>query len=474
MKWGARPGLPVVMLLWLLVADPVTAARALPDFTALVETSSAAVVNISTTQQHAPPRVDPPIAEHDDERPLDELFRRFFDHDRGGAPEAPPFAATSLGSGFLISDDGYILTSYHVVRGADEILVTLSDRRQFVATTVGHDEESDLALLKVDARDLPVARLGSAHGLKVGEWVVAIGSPFGFEHSVTAGIVSAKGRSLRSERFVPFIQTDVAINPGNSGGPLFNLDGEVIGINSQIYSRTGGFQGVSFAIPVELALDVVEQLRASGRVSRGWLGVNIQDVSRELAQSFGMVKPEGALVTRVLPGSPASQAGLQPGDIILRFDGTEVERSAMLPQLVGGARADRTVPLELLREGRRRDISVALDELPRRERIARARIAEPETPGHLGLAVDDLTDDQRQRHELPRFGVLVTEVGRGPAQRGGVRSGDVILMVDQVRVRDSAHFANLAADLRTDRPVPFLVQRGSVPVFLAIRAGAAE
>jgi S1-C subfamily serine protease len=386
MKWVAKPVLPVVMLLWLLAADPLSAAaRGLPDFSALVETSSPAVVNIATTQQRAPARVHPPTIERGDERPLDELFRRFFDEDGGAAPDATPFAATSLGSGFLISDDGYILTSYHVVRGADEILVTLSDRRQFVAATVGHDEESDLALLKVDARDLPVARLGSAQGLKVGEWVVAIGSPFGFEHSVTAGIVSAKGRSLRSERFVPFIQTDVAINPGNSGGPLFNLDGEVVGINSQIFSRTGGFQGISFAIPVEVALDVVEQLRADVFVRRliERIGLRrhrlfvatpeaaerLQSLSRleELAAAWTRREPRGSVRDFVRHLTAVADAGEldpddastpPPGEVVLaepeQVKGLEFDRVYLLGldrgAIEGRPWEDEWVPPELVAE----------------------------------------------------------------------------------------------------------------------------
>ena len=281
----------VLMLLCLAFA-PAADARSTPDFTGLVEAASRAVVNISTTQPE-------PVRGTKPGRRLDEL-----------APEFPlPFEGPSMGSGFLISDDGFVLTNYHVVHAGGEIVVTLSDRRQYLAEVVGYDEDSDLALLKVDAKGLPAARLGDSGALRVGEWVVAIGSPFGFEHSVTAGIVSAKGRSLSSERYVPFLQTDVAINPGNSGGPLFNLDGEVVGINSQIYSRTGGFQGVSFAIPIDVALDVVAQLRASGRVSRGWLGVRVQDVSRELAESLGLERPEGALITGVLDDSPAARAG---------------------------------------------------------------------------------------------------------------------------------------------------------------------
>ncbi|MFM8355882.1 MAG: trypsin-like peptidase domain-containing protein, partial [Gammaproteobacteria bacterium] len=295
-----------------MVLAPVVAhARDLPDFTPLVEKNAAAVVNISTVQKDNPHSEGP--QNRSDE--LDEFFRRFFPPDGSrGVPFAKP---RSLGSGFVLSADGYILTNNHVVEDADEIMVRFNDRREMTATLVGSDPRSDLALLKVDADELPTVRIARSDDLKVGEWVLAIGSPFGFDYSVTAGIVSAKGRSLpteQNENYVPFIQTDVAINPGNSGGPLFNLDGEVVGINSQIYSNSGGFMGVSFAIPIDVAMDVVDQLKASGKVARGWLGVVIQEVSRDLAESFGLNRPHGALVTRVLEDGPADQAGLREGD----------------------------------------------------------------------------------------------------------------------------------------------------------------
>ncbi len=451
-----------------LLAAGIARPEPLPDFVALVERTSPAVVNIATTFRPPARQADTDDGER---RRFDEMFRRFFGED--GAPMPPDgFDGASLGSGFVLTTDGAILTNYHVVRGADEIVVTMSDRRQFVAELVGYDEDSDLALLQVDAEGLPAAKVGDADALKVGEWVYAIGSPFGFEHSVTVGIVSAKARALRSERFVPFLQTDVAINPGNSGGPLFNLEGEVVGINSQIFSRTGGFQGVSFAIPIEIALDVVEQLHTTGRVSRGWLGVNIQDVTRELAESFRMSRPEGALVTRVVADSPAARSGLRVGDVIVGFDGRAVERSTMLPQLVGGTRAHRTVKIEVLRDGRRRTLEVALGELSRPRRVADVDSVTPAPSGALGIAVADLNGEQRESRGLTDYGVLVTDVGTGPARLGGLRSGDVILMFDQVRVRDSAHFDRLVDSMRTDRPVAVLVQRDGAPVFLAVRAGA--
>ncbi len=449
---------PILMLLWLAFA-PATLAQPGPDFAALVEEASAAVVNIAAAR--------PPQAverKPGSSTPLDELLRGF--------PQ--PFDGPSMGSGFFISDDGYVLTNYHVVHAGGEIVVTLSDRRQLVAELVGFDEDSDLALLKVDAKGVPVARVGTSERLRVGEWVVAIGSPFGFEHSVTAGIVSAKGRSLSSERYVPFLQTDVAINPGNSGGPLYNLQGEVVGINSQIYSRTGGFQGVSFAIPVEVALDVVAQLRAHGRVSRGWLGVTVQDVTRDVAESFGLTRPEGALITQVLEDSPAARASLQRGDVILEFDGHPVERSSMLPQLVGGAPANRSVPVRIMRDRRSRTIDVAVGELPREAPLA--TIPAPARVGgnRIGAVVAPLTDEQRSAHELPEFGVLVMEVGEGVARRAGLRVGDVVLSIEKHRIRDVAHFNELVNGLPKGKAVAALVQRGGSPLFLAFKVEADE
>ena len=323
-------------------------ARTLPDFTELVEQNRAAVVNISTSQRRtaSPNRPRVPrgfeIPDLPEDSPFQEFFRRFF-----GEGEIEEFDTQSLGSGFIISPDGYIISNNHVVRNADEVIVRLTDRREFKATVVGTDERSDVALLKIEASELPVVELGTGYELKVGEWVLAIGSPFGFDYSVTAGIVSAKGRSLPRENYVPFIQTDVAINPGNSGGPLFNLQGQVVGVNAQIFSRTGGFMGLSFAIPIDVAMNVANQLRDKGRVSRGWLGVLIQDVTLELAESFGMDKPQGALIARVLDGSPARRAGIEVGDILLSFDGRSIDRSSELPPIVGhtpvgqgGARSD--------------------------------------------------------------------------------------------------------------------------------------
>ncbi|MBS1202979.1 MAG: serine peptidase [Chromatiaceae bacterium] len=363
-----------------------------------------------------------------------------------------------------------MLTNSHVVEGADEIIVRTSDRREFVATLVGTDKRSDIALLKVDAEGLPTAHIGSAKGLQVGEWVLAIGSPFGFEHSATAGIVSAMGRSLPSENYIPFIQTDVAINPGNSGGPLFNLDGEVVGVNSQIYSRTGGFMGLSFAIPIDVAMDVVEQLKTKGRVSRGWLGVLIQDVTRELAPTFGLKRPEGALVAQVLPDSPAAAAGVLPGDVILSYSGKELNASSALPPLVGATPVGEKAQLEVMRKGQRVSLEVTIAELPDEEQLAGGPDeAAPLKTNRLGLVVGNLTSDQRQQLGIEQNGVLVEEVAEGPAARAGITAGDVILMLDNQDVADLDGFNRILEAIDPGRSVAVLIQRGDGRMFYAIR-----
>ena len=447
-------------------------AQSLPDFTELVERNRAAVVNISTTQRRTVPADRPrmprgfEIPDLPEDSPFHEFFRRFF-----GEGEIEEFDAQSLGSGFIISQDGFIISNNHVVRNADEVIVRLSDRREYSAKVVGTDEPSDVALLKIDAEGLPAVRLGSGYELKVGEWVLAIGSPFGFDHSVTAGIVSAKGRSLPRENYVPFIQTDVAINPGNSGGPLFNLHGEVVGVNSQIFSRTGGFMGLSFAIPIDVAMDVADQLREKGRVSRGWLGVLIQDVTRELAESFGMSKPQGALVARVLEGSPAERAGFEVGDILLSFDEQPVERSSDLPPIVGRTRVGREVTVEILRDGESMRLMVTTDELPDDDEVQVAAAQTPEgvEATRLGLMVRDMTDEERASVDLAEQGVVVSEVLAGPAERAGIRQGDLILMLNNQKVANSDDFERLAGELPQGKAVSVLVQRQGNPIFLALK-----
>ena len=469
---GIRVLIAVVSMTAACLCSVPALARSLPDFTELVERNRASVVNISTTQRRRAPAGRPrmprgfEIPELPEDSPFHEFFRRFF-----GEGEIEEFDAQSLGSGFIISPDGFIISNNHVVRNADEVIVRLSDRREYKANIVGTDEPSDVALLKIDADGLPAVRLGTDYELNVGEWVLAIGSPFGFDHSVTAGIVSAKGRSLPRENYVPFIQTDVAINPGNSGGPLFNLQGEVVGVNSQIFSRTGGFMGLSFAIPIDVAMDVANQLREKGRVSRGWLGVLIQDVTLELAESFGMAKPQGALVAKVLDGSPAQRAGFEVGDIVLSFDGHSIERSSDLPPIVGSTRAGREVSVEVLRDGESMVLKVTTDELSDDDehRLASADPAEDVEANRLGVVVRDLSDEERASFDVADQGVLVTGVSDGPGKQAGIREGDLVLMLNSEKVSSRDDFERLAAELPEGKAVSVLVQREGSPIFLALK-----
>ncbi|MCZ6617325.1 MAG: DegQ family serine endoprotease [Gammaproteobacteria bacterium] len=441
----------------------------LPDFTELVIANSPAVVNISTVKQ-VERRSSRPRSRNDE---LDEFFRRFFPPGGGRSPDGgrgPSIRPMSLGSGFIISSDGYLLTNNHVVQGADEILVRFSDRREMIAELIGSDPRSDLALLKVDAQDLPTVELGRSKNLKVGEWVLAIGSPFGFDYSVTAGIVSAKGRSLPTEfqeNYVPYIQTDVAINPGNSGGPLFNLDGKVVGINSQIYSNSGGFMGVSFAIPIDIAMEVVDQLRSSGRVSRGWLGVGIGQVTRDLAESFGLDRPHGALVSQVMDESPAELGGIQVEDIITKFNGQSIDLSSELPHYVGRARAGSEAELQILRDGEEITLTLKIGEAPEREsRQVSARETDQDEPSRLGLNVENLDEDGRQRLNISG-GVRVLEA-TGAAAQAGFRRGDVITRLNHKTVTDLESFLEIAEALPSG-PTPVLIIRGRTPTFLALR-----
>jgi serine protease Do len=362
------------------------------------------------------------------------------------------------------------------VDGADEIIVRLADRKSYQAEVIGTDKGSDVALLKIYAKGLPTLKIGSSKSLKVGEWVLAIGSPFGFDHTVTAGIVSAKGRSLPSENYVPFIQTDVAINPGNSGGPLFDMDGKVVGINSQIYSRTGGFMGLSFAIPIELAMNVAEQLKTKGHVSRGYLGVLIQDVTRELAESFGLDHPRGALVSRVMPDTPAEEAGVKTGDIILAFNGHKLLNSSQLPPLVGASSINGKAELTVLRDGKEITLTVRLAELPDEEKLT-AKSDQPGTSAdnRLGLVVQALTDQHRKQLGMDDLeGVVVTRVAPGAAHSAGIRSGDVIVQLGSERTPDLEHFQAQVDSLKGGQTVAILVQRRSGPVFMALRVPDGE
>ncbi|MCG8324971.1 MAG: Do family serine endopeptidase, partial [Thiotrichales bacterium] len=351
------------------------------------------------------------------------------------------------------------------------IIVRLNDRREYTAEVIGADERSDIALLKIDGKDLPTVKIGDSTKVRVGEWVLAIGTPFGFDHSVTAGIVSAIGRSLPNENYVPFIQTDVAINPGNSGGPLFNLDGEVIGVNSQIYSRTGGFMGLSFAVPINVTMEVYQQLRDDGFVSRGWLGVLIQDVNAELAESFGMKKPQGALVAKVLEDSPAAKAGFEVGDIVTRFNGEYIRYSSDLPPMVGISRVGDSVPVEIIRHGKNKTLTVVIARLPD-ETMAKSgsrKNTDPAESNQLKIIVKDLTNEQRSELELEDHGVVVEESSDGPARDAGIRKGDVIVLINNVRIKDKEHFEEIVNKLPEDKSIPILIQRRGGPIFLALK-----
>lgn len=450
----------------------VSHARDLPDFTVLAEQNSPAVVNISTSQKSGVKRHMPKgfsMPEVPEGSPFNDLFKHFFGE---GMEDFAERESQSLGSGFVISSDGYILTNYHVVADADEIQVRFSDRRFYDAKVIGSDKGSDVALIKIEATELPTVKIGKSSDLKVGEWVLAIGSPFGFDHTVTAGIVSAKGRSLPSENYVPFIQTDVAINPGNSGGPLFNLDGEVIGVNSQIYSRTGGFMGLSFAIPIELAINVADQLREHGRVSRGYLGVLIQDVDHNLAESFGMAQPYGALVSRVMPDSPADKAGIEVGDVILAFNGQRLLNSSQLPPLVGASRVEEEASLQVLRYGKELTLAVQVGRLAEDEEEVAAvpSRAEPDQIEQLGLAVIDIEPQVRKELGLEEpGGALVGKVSPGAAQDAGIRRGDIVLMFDGVDIENAKHLRELIEGAEDKRTVAVLVKRGDNPLFMALR-----
>ena len=467
-------GLLISISIFISVASLEAVARYnLPDFTELVEEHADAVVNISTSKQTEVKRGLPPgmdLPEMPDGSPFGEFFEKFFgEHGGNGGDEF--FNSRSLGSGFIISKDGYVITNHHVVKDADEIIVKLSDRRQLVAEMVGSDPRSDIALLKLEGDGFPSVKLGDSDAVKVGQWVLAIGSPFGFDASVTAGIVSAKGRSLPSENYVPFIQTDVAINPGNSGGPLFDLDGKVVGINSQIYTRSGGFMGLSFAIPIEDAMDVVDQLKASGYVSRGWLGVYIQEVTRELAESFGMEKPTGALVAKILPESPAQDTDLQIGDIILSYNSEEVKNSASLPPLVGRTRVGETVKLKIMRNGKTKTVKLEIGQLPEQDQaLSKNEVPEEEMENSVfGLVLRPLTEEEMESLELENNGLLVLEAQNGVAKTAGIRKGDVIQMINGEAIETVKAFTELMESLPEGKFISILVQRSHGPEFLAMR-----
>ena len=480
----------IVSLLTALALPSASAqSRELPDFTDLVEKQGGAVVNISITQVIHAARGGPqfPQSPFDENDPMAELFRRFGQPRMPGMPGMPgmpqqrDYESKSLGSGFIVTADGLILTNAHVVADADEVMVRLTDKREFKAKVLGADRRTDVALIKISATGLPVVKFGDSTKLKVGEWVLAIGSPFGFENSVTAGIVSAKGRQLPQENYVPFIQTDVAINPGNSGGPLFNMRGEVVGINSQIYSQSGGSIGLSFAIPIDVALDIKNQLLTNGRVARGRIGVAIQELNKEMAESFGLAKPEGALVSKVEKDSPADRGGVQEGDIILKFEGKQVGQSADLSRMVGSTHPGVQAKLDVWRDGKMTALNVTIGEMPDedgkslKQKGRRSKPAVPAAANHLGLVLSDMSPEQKRQMGINN-GVVVEDVQAGG--HVGLQPGDVILaMISkgvQKDVKSVEQFNGLVANVDKNGTLTLLVKRGDAQVFLTLKASGGK
>lgn len=445
-------------------SSPESAPKAsvtLPDFASIVSQQGPAVVNISvsgtmkTSMSGAPgfPGMDP-------NDPFYEFFHRF----QVPAPQGST-PTQGLGSGFIVSKDGVILTNAHVVANANNVIVKLLDKREFKARVIGMDKVSDVAVLKIDAKDLPTIRTGDPQNSRVGEWVIAIGSPFGFENTVTAGIISAKSRTLPDEGYVPFLQTDVAVNPGNSGGPLFNTSGEVIGINSQIFSRSGGYQGLSFAIPIDVAMKVERQILDHGKVSHGRLGVTIQEVNQQLADTFGLDQPEGALVSSVADGSPADKAGIESGDVVLKFNGKPIASSAELPPLVSEQTPGSVAVLQIWRKGKTRDISIKIGEM---EVAGNDASPGSQDKGKLGIAVRPLTAEERKQAEIKQ-GLLVENVEDGPAARAGIRPGDIILSVNQEKIMNSKQLNTLIG--KSKKHIALLILRGDQKLFVPVDMG---
>jgi serine protease Do len=462
----------VVLITTLALTNTHVNAKDLPDFTELAETQGPAVVNISITSTvHGQVASGFPGIPNDED--MQEFFKRFGIPNMPGMPDqgggAQDYKTQSLGSGFILSSDGYILTNAHVVNAADDVLVKLYDKREFKAKIIGADKRTDVALIKIDATNLPKVTIGDPNALKVGEWVAAIGSPFGLENTMTAGIVSAKGRALPQENYVPFIQTDVAINPGNSGGPLFNLRGEVVGINSQIYSRSGGSMGLSFSIPIDVAIDVSNQLKATGKISRGWLGIAIQELTKELSDSFGMKDTNGALVAGIEKNSPADKGGLQAGDVITKFDGKDIKNSNDLPRVVGNTKPSKVVPVEIIRKGNPKTLSVVVGEMP--TDLADANVPSQAAPkveaNKIGLTLRELTPQQKKKLN-GKNGLLVIE-STGAASQAGIRRGDVVLGLNNSESQSVELFNKQINAVPAGKTVAVLVLRGEATLYVPIK-----
>ena len=468
-KWIAVIGLSLVATM-----NAHVYAKDLPDFTELAEKHGAEVVNISVTQIVRADVVGMPFPGMQGDEQMQEFFKRFGIPlmpgmpGQGGLPQ-PDYKSQSLGSGFIISSDGYILTNAHVVNEADEVIVKLSDKREFKAKIIGADKRTDVALVKIEATGLPKVTVGDPAKLKVGEWVAAIGSPFGLENTMTAGIVSAKGRALPQENFVPFIQTDVAINPGNSGGPLFNLAGEVVGINSQIYSRSGGSMGLSFSIPIDVAIEVSNQLKATGKITRGWLGIAIQELTKDLAESFGMKNTNGALVAGVEKNGPADKGGLEAGDVITKFDGKTIMASADLPRAVGASKPGKVAAVEILRKGSAKTLNIGVGEMPTDsvEATQNNKAAPKAEANKIGLTLKELTTPQKKKLN-GKNGLLVIE-SVGSAAQAGIRRGDVILGLNNSESQSVEQFNKQINGVAAGKTVAVLVQRGENTLYVPIK-----
>ena len=458
--------IPFLMLVSFFIR-PLHAVE-LPDFSILAEEQGNKVVNISSIVER---RVNQSNLPFQDER-MQEFFKRFGIPNFPGIPpqggeQSPQESVNGTGSGFIIESNGYIITNAHVVAQADTVVVKLADKREFEAEILGMDRRTDVALLKIKAKNLPKVELGNPEKIKVGQWVAAIGSPFGLENTMTVGVVSAKGRALPQENFVPFIQTDVAINPGNSGGPLFNTEGEVIGINSQIYSRTGGYMGLSFAIPIDVAINVAEQLKKNGKVIRGWLGVAIQEITEELSESFGLDNTSGALIAMVEKASPAEKGGIQPGDIILKFNNNFIASSSDLPKFVGTTKPFTKVPVEILRKGKKIKLDLKVGEMPSEKTVVASRESKINEVNRIGLSLKELNNDERKKIN-GRNGLLVVKV-EGSANVSGIRTGDVILAFNNSAVESTASFNKKIRRVPKGKTIALLIYRNGNTIYIPVK-----